>query len=99
MSSRRPHQKPHHGCTTCKRRKIKCDEMRPDCSPCSKRHSRCSFREDYFPMSIPSSNAFDHQHRSVDPQAPTDFPLPVLELQLLHHGTPLRPMNCLPTRK
>ncbi|OGM43246.1 hypothetical protein ABOM_008138 [Aspergillus bombycis] len=43
MALRRPHRKSRHGCLECKRRRVKCDENRPVCSNCSKRHAECEF--------------------------------------------------------
>ncbi|EPS30942.1 hypothetical protein PDE_05896 [Penicillium oxalicum 114-2] len=43
MALRRPHRKSRHGCLECKRRRVKCDEVRPTCSNCAKRHSECEY--------------------------------------------------------
>ncbi|KAJ5225061.1 hypothetical protein N7468_006286 [Penicillium chermesinum] len=43
MALRRPHRKSRHGCMECKRRRVKCDEARPTCSNCAKRHSECEY--------------------------------------------------------
>ncbi|KAF7714731.1 Sterol uptake control protein 2 [Penicillium ucsense] len=43
MALRRPHRKSRHGCLECKRRRVKCDEIRPTCSNCAKRHSECEY--------------------------------------------------------
>ncbi|GLI81206.1 hypothetical protein PoHVEF18_009579 [Penicillium ochrochloron] len=43
MALRRPHRKSRHGCLECKRRRVKCDEARPTCSNCAKRHSECEY--------------------------------------------------------
>ncbi|KAF2097822.1 hypothetical protein NA57DRAFT_57005 [Rhizodiscina lignyota] len=32
---------PSHGCSTCKRRRVKCDETRPICGQCKKRNRHC----------------------------------------------------------
>ncbi|KAI1452708.1 hypothetical protein F4805DRAFT_446369 [Annulohypoxylon moriforme] len=40
-TSRRAHRKSRAGCTTCKAKKVKCDEEQP-CSYCVKRHLLCS---------------------------------------------------------
>ncbi|KAI8964436.1 hypothetical protein F5Y11DRAFT_364009 [Daldinia sp. FL1419] len=37
---KRPHHKSRHGCISCKRRRVKCDEQIP-CSNCLKRNERC----------------------------------------------------------
>ncbi|KAJ5580212.1 uncharacterized protein N7459_006197 [Penicillium hispanicum] len=43
MALRRPHRKSRHGCVECKRRRVKCDEARPTCSNCAKRHAECEY--------------------------------------------------------
>ncbi|KAF9886429.1 hypothetical protein FE257_011461 [Aspergillus nanangensis] len=43
MALRRPHRKSRHGCAECKKRRVKCDELRPVCSNCSKRYSECHY--------------------------------------------------------
>jgi hypothetical protein len=43
--ARRPHKKSRAGCLTCKRRHVKCDETRPNCSPCSTSHRNCEYSE------------------------------------------------------
>ncbi|PVI07667.1 hypothetical protein DM02DRAFT_648714 [Periconia macrospinosa] len=40
---KRPHRKVRSGCTTCKRRKIKCDEIKPRCSNCQRHGATCSY--------------------------------------------------------
>ncbi|KAH6971195.1 hypothetical protein BKA56DRAFT_529467 [Ilyonectria sp. MPI-CAGE-AT-0026] len=44
MSTRRPHTKSRLGCTSCKRRKVKCDEIGPICFQCRRHHISCSLR-------------------------------------------------------
>ncbi|PGG98232.1 hypothetical protein AJ79_08941 [Helicocarpus griseus UAMH5409] len=43
MPTRRPHQKSRHGCVACKRRRIKCDELRPQCTSCRNRAVECQY--------------------------------------------------------
>lgn len=42
---RRKHQKSRRGCTTCKRRHIRCDEGDPQCQNCITHRSTCSYPE------------------------------------------------------
>lgn len=42
-TKRRPHSKSRHGCTTCKRRRVKCDETHPICNNCKHLNLECSF--------------------------------------------------------
>lgn len=41
--SKRPHKKSRAGCTTCKKKKVKCDEVQPICGYCSQRDLECNF--------------------------------------------------------
>jgi hypothetical protein len=40
---RKGHKKSRRGCVICKQRKIKCDETRPQCGPCTKRCMDCRY--------------------------------------------------------
>ncbi|KAM3467017.1 hypothetical protein MY5147_002556 [Beauveria neobassiana] len=42
-SSRRGHSKSRLGCLNCKRRRVKCNEMRPTCSPCRRLGLLCDY--------------------------------------------------------
>ncbi|KAK7217165.1 hypothetical protein V2G26_005168 [Clonostachys chloroleuca] len=42
MPPMRPHTKSRTGCTNCKRRKVKCDEGRPECFNCKRHGVTCS---------------------------------------------------------
>lgn len=41
--SRRGHFKSRLGCYSCKRRRVKCDESRPECSPCRRLGLHCVY--------------------------------------------------------
>lgn len=41
--SKRPHAKSRRGCIACKRRKVKCDELRPGCGSCTLRREQCVY--------------------------------------------------------
>lgn len=45
---RRKHHKSRRGCTTCKRRHIRCDEADPQCQNCITHQSTCSYPEAHF---------------------------------------------------
>ncbi|KAH6642175.1 hypothetical protein C7974DRAFT_96632 [Boeremia exigua] len=51
--SKKPHRKSRGGCSTCKRKKVKCDEGQPICGYCSLRKMSC----DYLPELISASPA------------------------------------------
>ncbi|KAF5550161.1 C6 transcription factor [Fusarium phyllophilum] len=46
MPSRHRHSKSRHGCTRCKQRRVKCDELAP-CQNCVRRNEECSLLQDY----------------------------------------------------
>lgn len=48
LAKRRPiprkgHTKSRAGCLVCKRRKVKCDEVKPECGPCQRLGLNCQF--------------------------------------------------------
>ncbi|EGY20853.1 C6 zinc finger domain-containing protein [Verticillium dahliae VdLs.17] len=43
MKQRKKHTKSRTGCSECKRRKVKCDELRPRCANCRRQGSSCSY--------------------------------------------------------
>ncbi|OJJ45937.1 hypothetical protein ASPZODRAFT_119263 [Penicilliopsis zonata CBS 506.65] len=59
MATRRTHQKSRHGCTSCKQRRVKCDEKRPVCTRCRQRQETCVFNTPapliFVPQSRPPS--------------------------------------------
>ncbi|KAK5994823.1 hypothetical protein PT974_03207 [Cladobotryum mycophilum] len=63
--SRRGHFKSRLGCFNCKRRRVKCNELRPSCSPCSRLGLSCSYPP---PASSPSSSSSSTSPR---PSLPT----------------------------
>lgn len=59
-AKRRPHSKSRHGCTTCKRRRVKCDETHPICNNCKHLNLECSFAgESIFPFVQGGLNIMD----------------------------------------
>ena len=67
---RRKHQKSRRGCTTCKRRHIRCDEASPRCQNCVKHRSTCSYPDASYEAgsSIESANV-DERSLSVQNDA------------------------------
>ncbi|KAI0426038.1 hypothetical protein F5Y09DRAFT_320071 [Xylaria sp. FL1042] len=45
-ATRQPHRKSRNGCLNCKRRKVKCDELRPQCARCFLFGQRCMYAGD-----------------------------------------------------
>lgn len=43
MATRRPHRKSRNGCLTCKKRRVKCDELGSPCGPCRARAIHCEY--------------------------------------------------------
>ncbi|KAF2002450.1 hypothetical protein P154DRAFT_618522 [Amniculicola lignicola CBS 123094] len=43
VGTRRSHRKSRNGCASCKRRRIKCDETKPQCSNCTKHAVSCDY--------------------------------------------------------
>ena len=58
---RRKHQKSRRGCTTCKKRHIRCDETFPRCENCNKYQSDCNYPDAHHDAppreTIPSANS------------------------------------------
>ncbi|QKX53130.1 uncharacterized protein TRUGW13939_00204 [Talaromyces rugulosus] len=52
FKTRRSHKKSRNGCSKCKQRRIKCDELTPKCSRCKKMNLNCQY-----PQKSPSSLA------------------------------------------
>ncbi|KAK1056040.1 hypothetical protein LTR12_013872 [Friedmanniomyces endolithicus] len=42
---RRTHQKSRKGCVNCKRKRVKCDEIRPGCGQCAEKKWPCEFQD------------------------------------------------------
>ncbi|OJZ92892.1 hypothetical protein ASPFODRAFT_122356 [Aspergillus luchuensis CBS 106.47] len=84
MPSRRSHTKSHHGCAQCKHRRIKCDEFRPICSSCHKKHIRCSFEGEFTPQTLHHGFAASSTRVALIPRNES-FQLPLLDLELLNH--------------
>ncbi|KAF2006659.1 putative C6 finger domain protein [Amniculicola lignicola CBS 123094] len=67
--TRRPHQKSRGGCFACKRRKRKCDELKPSCTRCESTFQKCSYppaKGSKDPVSLPSPPC---RHSSESPKA------------------------------
>ncbi|KAL7953511.1 hypothetical protein V8C34DRAFT_296753 [Trichoderma compactum] len=60
--SRRGHFKSRLGCFNCKRRRVKCNELRPSCSPCCRLGLNCSYP-------TPASSSSTSSSSSLAPRA------------------------------
>ncbi|CAI6341377.1 unnamed protein product [Periconia digitata] len=76
---RRAHRKSRHGCKMCKRRRIKCDETKPECANCRSRQTRC----DYLSAVTRRSDS-SNTDASI---ARATFELTVPDLELMYHWT------------
>ncbi|KAH6889318.1 hypothetical protein B0T10DRAFT_487755 [Thelonectria olida] len=65
---RRAHRKSRGGCQECKRRHVKCDEVRPSCTRCSKTRRDCLYK-DAAPTSTPPPTVIDAQRDKTPTQA------------------------------
>ncbi|KAH9210971.1 hypothetical protein DL95DRAFT_525985 [Leptodontidium sp. 2 PMI_412] len=94
-ASRRPHTKSRNGCGQCKKRKVKCDELGPKCSNCSKWRELC----DYEVFGLPTCNPVGKKstlgdfrcevNRRFLASSPDPIPSPpninLEHLELMHH--------------
>ncbi|KAL3425534.1 C6 zinc finger protein [Phlyctema vagabunda] len=101
-SSRKSHRKTRTGCSLCKKRKIKCDEQKPQCNNCIKHSVQCDFLLRTTSVAgSPNDNSI-HSTTSVhshvqSPSAPLDgsnppmnessMSLNLTDLELLHNFT------------
>ncbi|KAG0635222.1 hypothetical protein HOY80DRAFT_1018115 [Tuber brumale] len=66
MPPKRRHTKSRNGCMTCRRRRVKCDEIRPICTNCTRRELDCTYTA-YCPPGRPGI--------SRDPSSPSSCTL------------------------
>ncbi|KAF4856002.1 Sterol uptake control protein 2 [Colletotrichum siamense] len=79
---KKSHRKVRTGCTTCKRRKVKCDEERPICNQCVKQKADCDIN------SKSTSNFRQYELLDGPTLAPSQAPdLNMLDLELIYHWT------------
>ncbi|RAH75755.1 putative Zn(II)2Cys6 transcription factor [Aspergillus japonicus CBS 114.51] len=93
MSSRRFHKKSRTGCTSCRSRRIKCDEMRPNCANCQRADLSCHY---VLRMQESTSSARRvNIEQNISPASPQAQAAPdrkggefdLLDLRLMHHFT------------
>ncbi|TID19004.1 putative C6 transcription factor [Venturia nashicola] len=53
-TSRKSHRKTRTGCVSCKQRKVKCDELRPSCTNCTRRYTPCVYLPTVPPVALAS---------------------------------------------
>ncbi|KAL4404549.1 hypothetical protein CABS03_14344 [Colletotrichum abscissum] len=96
--SKKPHRKSKLGCHTCKRRKIKCDELKPACQNCVRHLVTCDFLQSRSmaismrSMQITLQTSLDARSAD-DPETPIrpapaiDQALNFVDLELIHNFT------------
>ncbi|KAK9330758.1 hypothetical protein V1520DRAFT_339521 [Lipomyces starkeyi] len=100
-SVRRSHTKSRAGCKTCKRRRVRCDELMPQCGNCSRHGCRCDFLDlvassecNSWTQAILDWSAKSQEVIKEYPQLPVQFPVAFQELhgvdsaadsQFIHH--------------
>ncbi|KAF2397447.1 hypothetical protein EJ06DRAFT_149482 [Trichodelitschia bisporula] len=55
MPAKRAHKKSRNGCGICRARRVKCDEVHPECGPCRKHEVRCNYDRSVFVSARSSS--------------------------------------------
>ena len=87
MATRRPHRKSRLGCKTCKKRRVKCDEIGPPCGPCQSRSIPCEYASTQpaipTPPDTPGVDGQAHISRNAI-QTEWSEPRRLLEMELLH---------------
>ncbi|KAK4614338.1 Zn(2)-C6 fungal-type transcription factor afumD [Fulvia fulva] len=78
---RKSHIKSRLGCSQCKARRVKCDEIRPQCGNCRRRQESCSYKNPN-PLSTASPDASGSEQIN-DHQASAQLHLK--QLALMHH--------------
>ncbi|OJD33967.1 c6 transcription protein [Diplodia corticola] len=88
---RKGHRKSRTGCTNCKRRKVKCDEIKPECGNCVKHRIRCDYLDSTLAMTPQSSAADVQACGSTSPQdaSMADDGIPPIDPRFMGSPTPL----------
>ncbi|OAG05424.1 uncharacterized protein CC84DRAFT_1163968 [Paraphaeosphaeria sporulosa] len=83
---KRPHRKVKSGCHICKRRKIKCDELKPQCSNCHRYASECVYPAPSDSERLrPSMSPVAHSPESNGEESySSGHDLPMRDLALMH---------------
>ncbi|CZT12418.1 hypothetical protein WAI453_001780 [Rhynchosporium graminicola] len=90
MPSRRAHKKSRLGCLECKKRKVKCTEVRPSCSYCIRSNCLCVYPDPTTKAVVPktppdSTSGLSPQTLQSSEEAVDTFDM--LDLTLMHHFT------------
>ncbi|KAL3482164.1 hypothetical protein BJX99DRAFT_217445 [Aspergillus californicus] len=90
---RRSHRKARTGCSSCKKRRIKCDEQKPTCRNCLQHKIKCGYHETLLFQAPrrPLGSQTSPPTASRAPSAASQGPLPLCEdlvnVRLMHHFT------------
>lgn len=99
--AKRSHKKSRLGCITCKRRKVKCDEVRPVCRACGLRNTTCEWPgESTVAIRPTQERALRQQSTSSSSSSPNSWIDETPDNSFCTALTPVRPVNeplaCLP---
>jgi len=94
-SSRKPHRKSRTGCGRCKKRKIKCDELKPECTNCVKHSVQCDFLLQQNSGSPAGVSTYNGYNINNSPHAFEETPSSSHSLQLTQNGGHAPVLNLL----
>ncbi|KZF22939.1 hypothetical protein L228DRAFT_283005 [Xylona heveae TC161] len=98
---KRAHKRTKTGCLTCRARKIKCDESRPNCTSCRKGNRQCTYPSDSVPNAPPVAQSLeaeglpfypDPSVSQPQPQSTPTAPAPTPTVAQAHTATEIHPL-------
>ncbi|KAK1991509.1 hypothetical protein LX36DRAFT_619121 [Colletotrichum falcatum] len=85
--SKKPHRKSKLGCQTCKKRKIKCDELKPACQNCVRHLVYCDFLQTGPAPAAAPNTADGGAAQPARLPVPVDHDINFTDLELMHNFT------------
>lgn len=104
---RKYHQKSRNGCSTCKKRRVKCDEAKPECDKCKHMDLVCGYlldaqddsksdeKDDPQELEVPSKMRKLSKTSSISTNSPISSPDSLLETGAQHRSPSLTPSPLL----
>lgn len=104
---RKYHQKSRNGCSTCKKRRVKCDEAKPECDKCKHMDLVCGYlldaqddsksdeKDDPQELEVPSKMRKLSKTSSISSNSPISSPDSLLETGAQHRSPSLTPSPLL----
>lgn len=90
MAPRLAHKKSRRGCQRCKARKVKCDEVHPVCTNCSRHEVTCEYGDPFVRSSNDADDPFPPDHKLKSPSSLTTPPhgpdSPYTDLEDIDHA-------------